>query len=109
MSFSIDIEIKDVDGNTHVLPVVEDMYGSYKPMWEKALGEGAPSTLDGAEARTLTERLDAATRDIILNEQDYRAIEETRGLTSFRAFRDALFALIRVCTKYPSGTLRRTE
>lgn len=109
MSFSINIEIKDVDGNTHVIPVITDMYGISKPMWEKALGEGAPGTLDGAEARDIARRLDSAARDIILNEQDYRDIEEGRGLTSFRAFRDALFALIRACAKYPSGTLRWTE
>lgn len=109
MSFSINIEIKDVDGNTHVIPVITDMYGSSKPMWEKALGEGAPGTLDGVEARDLARRLDAAARDIILNEQDYRDIEESRGLTSFRAFRDALFELIRTCHRYPSGTIRHTN
>jgi len=109
VSFSISIEIKDVDGNTHVLPVITDMYGSSKPMWEKALGEGTPGTLDGAECRAIASRLDAAARDIILNEQDYRAIEEVRGLTNFRAFRDVLFALIRTCHRYPSGTIRHTN
>ncbi|MBO9704772.1 MAG: hypothetical protein J7474_04565 [Arthrobacter sp.] len=109
MSFSIDIEVQDVDGNTQVLPVITGMYGSSKPMWEKALGEGAPSNLDGIEARALATRLDAAARDSILNEQDYRDIEEARGLASFRAFRDALFALIRTCHKYPYGTIRHTN
>lgn len=109
MSFSINIEVKDVDGNTHVVPVITDMYGNSAPMWEKALGDGAPGALDGVEARAIASRLDAAARDIILNEQDYRDFEEARGLANFRAFRDVLFALIRACHRYPSGIILHTN
>jgi hypothetical protein len=106
MSFDLDIETQDVDGNTVVHEVVCGHTYNLVPMWRMALRFESSSDLNGRICRELVPSLDQGLLHILNNEQDYLALNPENGWGDFEGFFEIFVRFARMCHRYPSGIVR---
>ena len=107
MSFDLDIETKDVDGNIVVHEVVCGHTYNLSPMWHKALPflYGTRS-LEGLNCRELLPRLEAGLYLIMTDFEGFRELNPPTGWGDFEGFLEIYTRFTVMCGKYPSGTVR---
>jgi hypothetical protein len=107
MSFGLDIETKDVDGNAVWIDVVDGHTYNLAPMWRKALPMiESTRDLDGRKCADLLTALDAGLLDATKNASAYEALDPTNGWGDYEGFYRIFTKFVRLCNQYPSGVVR---
>jgi hypothetical protein len=107
MSFGLDIETKDVDGNAVWIDVVDGHTYNLAPMWRKALPMiESTRDLDGRKCADLLTALDAGLLDATKNASAYEALDPTNGWGDYEGFYRIFTKFVRLCNQYPASVVR---
>ncbi|PSS42922.1 hypothetical protein C6401_15305 [Arthrobacter woluwensis] len=106
MSFDLDIETCDTDGNLVLVPIVDSHTYNLAPMWVKALPIKKTSDLDGWKCAEHLPDLEAGLLDAVRNADQYRAMEPSNGWGDYDGFLETLIRFVSLAFKHPSGTVR---
>jgi hypothetical protein len=106
MSWDLDIEVTDIDGNTHRFEVIDSQTYNLTPMWSKALAFlDVTRDFDEKFCSDISAALKVGLIDIMENWDEYRKLEPDNGWGDLDGFFRAYVELTRNCLKYPSGKL----
>lgn len=104
MSFDLDIETYDVDGNKIVHEVVCGHSYNLAPMWRLALPFlNSTSDLHGFTCKELQPNLTAGLVSIHENYAAYEALNPANGWGDVEGFVEIYTRFTRMAFKYPSG------